>query len=143
MPLRHFLQKHLVDKMCALLKYVSHAVSFSVSLCSLLYSSAWLTEYDDPMIEMINNRIEGVTGLEMDTAEELQVKKLFQNQQKTVHDHQMKQTSFPVSSVRNWFFLHVFVCRLQIMVLEVNTNLTLTLEGYVLFLLATVNVLLH
>uniref|UniRef100_A0A3P8QQC6 Prolyl 4-hydroxylase subunit alpha-1 n=1 Tax=Astatotilapia calliptera TaxID=8154 RepID=A0A3P8QQC6_ASTCA len=35
--------------------------------------SAWLTEYDDPMIEMINNRIEGVTGLEMDTAEELQV----------------------------------------------------------------------
>lgn len=29
------------------------------------------------------------------------------------------------------------------MVLEVNTNLTLTLEGYVLFLLATVNVLLH
>lgn len=101
MPLRHFLQKHLVDKMCALLKYVSHAVSFSVSLCSLLYSSAWLTEYDDPMIEMINNRIEGVTGLEMDTAEELQVKKLFQNQQKTVHDHQMKQTSFPVSSVRN------------------------------------------
>uniref|UniRef100_A0A669BML3 Prolyl 4-hydroxylase subunit alpha-1 n=1 Tax=Oreochromis niloticus TaxID=8128 RepID=A0A669BML3_ORENI len=35
--------------------------------------SAWLTEYDDPMIEKINDRIEGVTGLEMDTAEELQV----------------------------------------------------------------------
>ncbi|XP_006783741.1 prolyl 4-hydroxylase subunit alpha-1b isoform X1 [Neolamprologus brichardi] len=35
--------------------------------------SAWLTEYDDPMIEMINDRIEGVTGLEVDTAEELQV----------------------------------------------------------------------
>lgn len=29
------------------------------------------------------------------------------------------------------------------MVLEVNTNLTLTLEGYVLFQFATVNVLLH
>lgn len=41
------------------------------------------------------------------------------------------------------FFLHVFVCRLQIMVLEVNTNLTLTLEGYVPFQFATINVLLH
>ncbi|XP_028279664.1 prolyl 4-hydroxylase subunit alpha-1b isoform X4 [Parambassis ranga] len=35
--------------------------------------SAWLTEYDDPMIEKINQRIEDLTGLEMDTAEELQV----------------------------------------------------------------------
>lgn len=75
--------------MCVLPKYVAHAVSFLVSLLSL-YSSAWLTEYDDPMIEKINDRIEGVTGLEMDTAEELQVKKLFQNQQKSVHDHQSK-----------------------------------------------------
>ncbi|KAJ8013936.1 hypothetical protein DPEC_G00035020 [Dallia pectoralis] len=35
--------------------------------------SAWLTEYDDPMIDQINQRIEDLTGLEMDTAEELQV----------------------------------------------------------------------
>ncbi|XP_030012309.1 prolyl 4-hydroxylase subunit alpha-1b isoform X1 [Sphaeramia orbicularis] len=35
--------------------------------------SAWLTGYDDPMIDMINQRIEDLTGLEMDTAEELQV----------------------------------------------------------------------
>uniref|UniRef100_A0A7N6BS50 Prolyl 4-hydroxylase subunit alpha-1 n=1 Tax=Anabas testudineus TaxID=64144 RepID=A0A7N6BS50_ANATE len=35
--------------------------------------SAWLTGYDDPMIETINQRIEDLTGLEMDTAEELQV----------------------------------------------------------------------
>ncbi|KAF3708094.1 Prolyl 4-hydroxylase subunit alpha-1 [Channa argus] len=35
--------------------------------------SAWLTSYDDPMIEKINQRIEDLTGLEMDTAEELQV----------------------------------------------------------------------
>lgn len=41
-----------------------------------MYSSAWLTGYDDPMIEMINQRIEDITGLEMDTAEELQVKTL-------------------------------------------------------------------
>uniref|UniRef100_A0A7N6BWH5 Prolyl 4-hydroxylase subunit alpha-1 n=1 Tax=Anabas testudineus TaxID=64144 RepID=A0A7N6BWH5_ANATE len=34
--------------------------------------SAWLTGYDDPMIETINQRIEDLTGLEMDTAEELQ-----------------------------------------------------------------------
>lgn len=39
----------------------------------LLFPSAWLTEYDDPMIEKINQRIEDLTGLEMDTAEELQV----------------------------------------------------------------------
>uniref|UniRef100_A0A8D3DXF4 Prolyl 4-hydroxylase subunit alpha-1 n=1 Tax=Scophthalmus maximus TaxID=52904 RepID=A0A8D3DXF4_SCOMX len=40
---------------------------------SLLYSSAWLTGYEDPMIDTINQRIEDLTGLEMDTAEELQV----------------------------------------------------------------------
>ncbi|XP_061600541.1 prolyl 4-hydroxylase subunit alpha-1b isoform X1 [Cololabis saira] len=35
--------------------------------------SAWLTTYEDPLIERINQRIEDLTGLEMDTAEELQV----------------------------------------------------------------------
>ncbi|XP_041921620.1 prolyl 4-hydroxylase subunit alpha-1b isoform X2 [Alosa alosa] len=35
--------------------------------------SAWLTAYEHPMIEKINQRIEDLTGLEMDTAEELQV----------------------------------------------------------------------
>ncbi|XP_049592289.1 prolyl 4-hydroxylase subunit alpha-1b isoform X3 [Syngnathus scovelli] len=35
--------------------------------------SAWLTGYEDPIIEKINQRIEDLTGLEMDTAEELQV----------------------------------------------------------------------
>ncbi|XP_008320014.1 prolyl 4-hydroxylase subunit alpha-1b isoform X1 [Cynoglossus semilaevis] len=35
--------------------------------------SAWLTGYDDPMIDTINERIEALTGLEIDTAEELQV----------------------------------------------------------------------
>uniref|UniRef100_A0A8C5DNC4 Prolyl 4-hydroxylase subunit alpha-1 n=1 Tax=Gouania willdenowi TaxID=441366 RepID=A0A8C5DNC4_GOUWI len=35
--------------------------------------SAWLTEYDDPLIDKLNQRIEDLTGLEMDTAEELQV----------------------------------------------------------------------
>ncbi|KAM4607688.1 prolyl 4-hydroxylase subunit alpha-1b isoform 2-T2 [Polymixia lowei] len=35
--------------------------------------SAWLTGYEHPMIEIINQRIEDLTGLEMDTAEELQV----------------------------------------------------------------------
>uniref|UniRef100_A0A3B5LZ73 Prolyl 4-hydroxylase subunit alpha-1 n=1 Tax=Xiphophorus couchianus TaxID=32473 RepID=A0A3B5LZ73_9TELE len=35
--------------------------------------SAWLTGYEDPVIERINERIEGITGLEVDTAEELQV----------------------------------------------------------------------
>uniref|UniRef100_A0A672QLU2 procollagen-proline 4-dioxygenase n=1 Tax=Sinocyclocheilus grahami TaxID=75366 RepID=A0A672QLU2_SINGR len=35
--------------------------------------SAWLYEYEHSTIEKINQRIEDVTGLEMDTAEELQV----------------------------------------------------------------------
>ncbi|XP_024152696.1 prolyl 4-hydroxylase subunit alpha-1b isoform X1 [Oryzias melastigma] len=35
--------------------------------------SAWLTSYEDPVVEKINQRIEDLTGLEMDTAEELQV----------------------------------------------------------------------
>ncbi|XP_075993312.1 prolyl 4-hydroxylase subunit alpha-1b isoform X1 [Genypterus blacodes] len=35
--------------------------------------SAWLTGYEDPVVETINQRIEDLTGLEMDTAEELQV----------------------------------------------------------------------
>lgn len=35
--------------------------------------SAWLTGYDDPVVETINERIEKITGLEMDTAEELQI----------------------------------------------------------------------
>lgn len=53
------------------------ACSFSISivLLSLLHSSAWLTGYEDPMIDKINQRIEDLTGLEMDTAEELQVKR--------------------------------------------------------------------
>lgn len=39
----------------------------------MLYCSAWLTGYEHPVIETINQRIEDLTGLEMDTAEELQV----------------------------------------------------------------------
>ncbi|CAG10069.1 unnamed protein product, partial [Tetraodon nigroviridis] len=35
--------------------------------------SAWLTGYEHPVIETINQRIEDLTGLEVDTAEELQV----------------------------------------------------------------------
>ncbi|XP_037638399.1 prolyl 4-hydroxylase subunit alpha-1b isoform X3 [Sebastes umbrosus] len=35
--------------------------------------SAWLTGYEDPIIDKINQRIEDLTGLEMDTAEELQI----------------------------------------------------------------------
>ncbi|XP_064172845.1 prolyl 4-hydroxylase subunit alpha-1-like isoform X3 [Anguilla rostrata] len=35
--------------------------------------SAWLTEYEHPVVKTLNERIEAMTGLEMDTAEELQV----------------------------------------------------------------------
>lgn len=48
---------------------------FVFNRCALLpVFSAWLTGYDHPMIDTINQRIEDLTGLEMDTAEELQVK---------------------------------------------------------------------
>uniref|UniRef100_A0A4W5NWT2 procollagen-proline 4-dioxygenase n=1 Tax=Hucho hucho TaxID=62062 RepID=A0A4W5NWT2_9TELE len=35
--------------------------------------SAWLTAFEHPLIDQINQRIEDLTGLEMDTAEQLQV----------------------------------------------------------------------
>jgi len=38
--------------------------------------SAWLEEVDDPVIVRVNQRIEDITGLEVDTAELLQVKSL-------------------------------------------------------------------
>ncbi len=44
---------------------------------SFLHSSAWLSGYEHSTIEKINQRIEDVTGLEMDTAEELQVRGAF------------------------------------------------------------------
>lgn len=63
-------------QICASLTYcIACSSSFSIVLLSLLYSSAWLTGYEDPMIDKINQRIEDLTGLEMDTAEELQVKR--------------------------------------------------------------------
>lgn len=42
-------------------------------LTGVLCCSAWLTGYEHPVIDTINQRIEDLTGLEMDTAEELQV----------------------------------------------------------------------
>lgn len=60
------------------LSHIQYCVASSSCLStapfSVLYSSAWLTGYEDPMIDKINQRIEDLTGLEMDTAEELQVK---------------------------------------------------------------------
>lgn len=38
-----------------------------------LFLSAWLEEEDDPVIARVNQRIEDITGLTVDTAELLQV----------------------------------------------------------------------
>lgn len=38
-----------------------------------LFLSAWLEEEDDPVISRVNQRIEDITGLTVDTAELLQV----------------------------------------------------------------------
>lgn len=54
--------------------HIARSSSFTTFVPSLLYSSAWLTGYEHPVIDTINQRIEDLTGLEMDTAEELQVK---------------------------------------------------------------------
>ncbi|XP_018083047.1 prolyl 4-hydroxylase subunit alpha-1 isoform X2 [Xenopus laevis] len=35
--------------------------------------SAWLSAYEDPVVARLNNRIQGLTGLDVSTAEELQV----------------------------------------------------------------------
>lgn len=48
-------------------------VLFLIVVVCLLSSSAWLTSYEHPVVETINQRIEDLSGLEMDTAEELQV----------------------------------------------------------------------
>lgn len=39
----------------------------------LLLPSAWLSGYEDPVINKINKRIQDLTGLDVSTAEELQV----------------------------------------------------------------------
>ena len=39
----------------------------------LLFLSAWLEGEDDPVIAIVNQRIEDITGLTVDTAELLQV----------------------------------------------------------------------
>lgn len=51
--------------------FVPSLIVFTV--LTLPCPSAWLTGYEHPVIETINQRIEDLTGLEMDTAEELQV----------------------------------------------------------------------
>lgn len=51
----------------------NRTVFLHFALLPLAYFSAWLTSYEDPAIEIINQRIEDITGLEVDTAEELQV----------------------------------------------------------------------
>lgn len=48
-------------------------VVLSMIMSFNFFVSAWLTSYEHPVIERINQRIEDLTGLEMDTAEELQV----------------------------------------------------------------------
>ncbi|XP_026089956.1 prolyl 4-hydroxylase subunit alpha-2 [Carassius auratus] len=45
----------------------------TVSAASRVSQSAWLSEQEDPVISQLNQRIAGVSGLELDTAEELQI----------------------------------------------------------------------
>uniref|UniRef100_A0A8C2IFJ7 Si:ch73-68b22.2 n=1 Tax=Cyprinus carpio TaxID=7962 RepID=A0A8C2IFJ7_CYPCA len=45
----------------------------TVSAASRVSKSAWLSEDEDPVISQLNQRIAGVSGLELETAEELQI----------------------------------------------------------------------
>ena len=69
-----------------------------LSLCF----SAWLKDSDDPVIHNVNNRISDITGLSMESAEELQV---------SVLHVQAQYTSFYLTwaeSSREFFWLPVF-----------------------------------
>lgn len=129
-------------------------------MLSLLYSSAWLTGYEHPVIDTINQRIEDLTGLEMDTAEELQVKSslaecckyaiyiffssyLFSGESwnKLSISLWMSFPSFYKPNLYKSYFIDL--CRLQITVLVVNTNLILTLEGWDTLCFTQVNYFEH
>lgn len=45
----------------------------------LMSFSAWLSKDEDPLMTQINQRITDVTGLDLETAEELQVQILMPN----------------------------------------------------------------
>lgn len=44
--------------------------------------SAWLAAYEHPVVDRINQRIEDITGLDVKTAEELQVEFIFKAQKR-------------------------------------------------------------
>ena len=62
-----------VEHMC------THVYLFTSIMCIICYCSAWLRGDDDLVISRINNRIGAVTGLDMNTAEDLQVYLTFNN----------------------------------------------------------------
>lgn len=87
-------------------------------LLSVFSLSAWLAAYEHPVVDRINQRIEDITGLDVKTAEELQV----------VFMRPLMQTS-KNSSVRFLFTYTFSFLRWQITVLGDNMNPTLTLDG--------------
>ncbi|XP_067231440.1 prolyl 4-hydroxylase subunit alpha-1 [Chanodichthys erythropterus] len=54
-------------------KVIDPVTGQKVSAASRVSKSAWLSEDEDPVITQINQRIADVTGLELETAEELQI----------------------------------------------------------------------
>lgn len=53
-----------------------HILPIDVSFwhdCAFISVSAWFSEHEDPVITRVNQRIAAVTGLDLETAEELQV----------------------------------------------------------------------
>ena len=59
---------------CKISEIRLHFIKMSqLNVCSLSSLSAWLRGEEDPVVETINDRMEAITGLDMTTAEELQV----------------------------------------------------------------------
>ncbi|XP_067279204.1 prolyl 4-hydroxylase subunit alpha-2 [Pseudorasbora parva] len=54
-------------------KVIDPASGKKVSAASRVSKSAWLSEDEDPVITLVNQRIADVTGLDLETAEELQI----------------------------------------------------------------------
>jgi len=62
---------------CFLVTYGPGQLAVNVIILNVIVlsmsPSAWLSEDEDPVITQVNQRIADVTGLELETAEELQV----------------------------------------------------------------------
>lgn len=71
--MRLFIQLHHISTKKPSFVKAWIVISLLKSVNKTLIFSCWLSDYDSPKIGFINDRISAITGLNMDTAEELQI----------------------------------------------------------------------